>query len=150
MTEPTPHPLHAFLAGRDVSCPACGYNLRDLAGDRCPECGEALVLQVGVAEPRQAAAITGLIGLAAGAGMSALLLAYLLVQVAVYGRYFSSMDRFFAINFFGLVVEGTALALWLRYWRAVRRLSPNARWGLAAACWGLTAVYFVLFSMRVR
>src|SRR5688572_24753805 len=31
--------LRAFLAGRDVSCPNCEYNLRDLAGDRCPECG---------------------------------------------------------------------------------------------------------------
>ena len=150
MEEPPRHLLQAFLAGRDVSCPACGYNLRDLPAAHCPECGEELVLQVGVAEPRQAAAITGLIGLAAGAGMSALLLAYLLVQVVVYGRYFSRIDRFFAINFFGALVEGTALVFWLRHWRSIRRLSPNARWALAAACWGLTAVYFVAFSVRVR
>ena len=60
--------LRAFLAGRDVECPGCGYNLRDLGGSRCPECGDELVLRVGLAEPRQGALIAGLIGLAAGAG----------------------------------------------------------------------------------
>lgn len=149
-TEPTKDLLRAFLVGRDASCPSCGYNLRDLPGARCPECGEMLVLQVGVAEPRQAAAITGVIGLAAGAGMSGLLLGYLLIQVALYGRYIGGMSRFFVINFFGLVVEGAALAYWLRYWRGIRRLGVNARWGLAAGCWALTLAYFLVFSLRVR
>ena len=27
------------LAGRDVPCPKCGYNLRDLERAECPECG---------------------------------------------------------------------------------------------------------------
>jgi hypothetical protein len=34
--------LRAFLAGRDVECPQCGYNLRGLRGAACPECGSAL------------------------------------------------------------------------------------------------------------
>lgn len=29
----------AFLRGRDVACPSCGYNLRDQRGALCPECG---------------------------------------------------------------------------------------------------------------
>ena len=36
-------PLVAHLAGRDHPRPQCGYNLRDLADNRCPEgaaCGE--------------------------------------------------------------------------------------------------------------
>ena len=28
-----------LLAGRDVPCPRCAYNLRDLTSNRCPECG---------------------------------------------------------------------------------------------------------------
>ncbi len=28
-----------YLAGRDLPCPRCGYNLRGLGGDGCPECG---------------------------------------------------------------------------------------------------------------
>jgi hypothetical protein len=29
----------AWFAEHDVACPACGYNLRGLRSDRCPECG---------------------------------------------------------------------------------------------------------------
>lgn len=36
-----------YVADRDVSCPACRYNLRGLAKPRCPECGHALRLTVG-------------------------------------------------------------------------------------------------------
>ncbi len=32
------------LAGRDVPCPKCGYNLRDLEHGICPECGHFLEL----------------------------------------------------------------------------------------------------------
>jgi hypothetical protein len=32
-------PLGEFLAGRDVPCHACGYNLRGVRGVQCPECG---------------------------------------------------------------------------------------------------------------
>ncbi len=34
--------LVAFLTDRDLPCPRCGYNLRGLTGDVCPECGNAL------------------------------------------------------------------------------------------------------------
>jgi hypothetical protein len=30
------------LRGRDVACPACLYNLRDVVSERCPECGVLL------------------------------------------------------------------------------------------------------------
>lgn len=35
----------AFVRGRDVACPGCGYNLRDSADGVCPECGRVLVLR---------------------------------------------------------------------------------------------------------
>ncbi len=35
--------LWACLFARDSVCRACGYNLTNLASDRCPECGAALV-----------------------------------------------------------------------------------------------------------
>lgn len=31
--------------GRDVPCPRCGYNLRDMEHSVCPECGDALELE---------------------------------------------------------------------------------------------------------
>jgi len=63
--------LLAFLAEQDASCPACGYNLRQLTRPSCPECGLSLVLSVGSHEPfRRAWAITlCLTGMVAGIGM---------------------------------------------------------------------------------
>ncbi len=37
--------LRRFLATRDVSCPACRYNLRGVQTDRCPECGAHLSIE---------------------------------------------------------------------------------------------------------
>ncbi len=47
--------LSAFLADRDAACPVCRYNLRAVQGDRCPECGTHLQLQVGQAVVRYGA-----------------------------------------------------------------------------------------------
>src|SRR6267142_93193 len=73
--------LEQYLAVRDEPCPACGYNLRKLTGKHCPECGDELRLHVGLVEPRRAAFITGLIGLSAGGGFSALLFVYFLIFI---------------------------------------------------------------------
>jgi hypothetical protein len=42
--------LLTYLRGRDVACPVCGYNLRDLTRPVCPECAEPLSLTVRAAE----------------------------------------------------------------------------------------------------
>lgn len=47
--------LVEFIRDRDVPCPLCGYNLRQNISARCPECGSALLLSVGLAEPFMAA-----------------------------------------------------------------------------------------------
>lgn len=36
--------LKQFLAGHDVLCPNCEYNLRDIQNNLCPECGRHLVI----------------------------------------------------------------------------------------------------------
>lgn len=75
--------LQSFLAERDAPCPNCGYNLRSLTSDRCPECAEGLRLQVGLQEPRLAAYLAGLIGLASGAGFGGMLLIYAIYESLV-------------------------------------------------------------------
>lgn len=35
-------PLITYLATHDAPCPGCGYNLRGLQGNTCPECGESI------------------------------------------------------------------------------------------------------------
>ncbi|MBT8485782.1 MAG: hypothetical protein HKO59_05100 [Phycisphaerales bacterium] len=44
--------LLEFLRDRDVPCPLCRYNLRDLTQPQCPECRHELLLTVGVTKPQ--------------------------------------------------------------------------------------------------
>jgi ribosomal protein L37E len=37
--------LREYLAGRDAPCPRCGYNLRDLKDEVCPECGAPISIK---------------------------------------------------------------------------------------------------------
>ena len=142
--------LAAYLSGADRPCPLCGYNLRDLVGNRCPECGDELALRLALAEPRQRAQIAGLVGLSAGAGLSGLMLVFLAL-VTLFLRQGGGADRAFVIvTGGGLLVEGLAVAAWLRAWPRIRRASGTVRWALVATCWMLTLANIVVFSFTLR
>ena len=142
--------LRQFLHGRDVECPGCQYNLRDLPGQRCPECGQDIVLHLQLAEPRQGALLTGLVGLSAGAGLNGLLLIYFAIMVLLIQRPAGGMDYFFWFNLVGLAVQGAAMWIWLRFWRRIRRLSATTRWSLAAGGCALSLLNIILFSLTIR
>jgi len=40
--------LRQYLKNRNVPCPACGYNIKQLLSNTCPECGRELMLSVGI------------------------------------------------------------------------------------------------------
>jgi hypothetical protein len=61
-------PLTAYLAERDAGCPRCGYNLRGLRQDRCPECNTRIELTIRVGELAPGRYLGTLAGLLAGAG----------------------------------------------------------------------------------
>jgi hypothetical protein len=147
--SPTAALLAHFLRNRDEPCPLCGYNLRDLPGDRCPECGHQIVLRVNAVEPRLAAAITGLIGLSAGAGLNVLLLLYGAAML-LNNRGTSGMNEFFRCNFVGAGLLGTALYIWLRSWRRIRLQARGIQWLLAVACWLLTLANLAYFTLNVK
>lgn len=146
MNEPDHVLLRTFLAERDAPCPSCGYNLRGLTAARCPECNQVLVLKVGLAEPRLGAWIAGIVGLAAGAGFSGLLLVSLLVLLLREGTG-SFLPEFVLVTGGGLIVEGLALSWWVRFGPRIRRLELPARAGLAAGCWFLSGINLAVFTM---
>src|SRR5690349_2982947 len=69
-----------YLAERDAPCPLCGYNLRGLVSDRCPECGREIRLRVGLAEAYVRAWVAALTSTGAGAGIGMLMAAIVLRQ----------------------------------------------------------------------
>jgi hypothetical protein len=150
--EPESHQriLLQFLADRDVECPNCQYNLRNLTSRRCPECGEEMKLSVGLVEPKQAAFITGIVGLSAGVGLCGLLLVYALIVVLARGRWGSDFSPFFLENGIGLVAHLYMLSIWLRVWKRVRRMSTGARWRLAFLCWVPPLAFIVLFAFTIN
>jgi hypothetical protein len=141
--------LRQFLSGRDVTCPGCQYNLRDLTGRQCPECGQEIVLHLRLAEPRQAALLTGLIGLSAGAGLNGLLLIYW-VLIRLFMRFGPPADAFLVIILIGFVVHALGVAAWLRFWRRIRVLRAGPRWFLAGACCLLPLIDIVIFTFNIR
>lgn len=148
MTDDT-QTLREYLAARDAPCPGCGYNLRGLPGDRCPECRQELVLAVRLAEPRLAAWIAGLVGLCFGVGFSGLLLAYFLIQITL-GRGPGGWGLFFILTAVPLAVEGLPLLGWVAWRRRVQRVPASLRAGLAAFFWLLTLANFACFTLLIR
>lgn len=141
--------LRGFLAQRDVACPGCGYNLRGLTDPRCPECHQALSLQVGLVEPRLRAYLGAVIGLACGVGFSGLLLVYVAITLLrrLGGAPIGELLLFAGVPF---VVEGLCLLLLLRSRVWFRALSDHGRAGIIAGCWALTLVNILAFSLFIR
>lgn len=130
-TEPRRAALARHLAEFDESCPSCGYSLRALTGDRCPECNQGLVLRVGLAEPRLGAFIAGLVGVGMGLGFSGLLTAYFVYWAVVRSRMVPP-GPFLGPVLVGAVVGAVLLAVWLKSRRALARREAGTRWILAA------------------
>lgn len=129
--------LVEYLAERDEPCPACGYSLRGLTGEACPECGETLRLRVGIVEPRVGLFVTGLVGLAAGAGFHGVIAVFGVIYGLMYGQHMQSRDVWMLALYVGLCVIGAAgIAAWVRGRGWVRRRSRLGRAVLVGACWG--------------
>ena len=150
---PTAHDLtlfRQFVRDRDLSCPGCAYNLRDLTSPQCPECGQALELSLRLTEPRMAALIAGVVGLSAGAGLSGLLLIYAAYIMTVSPMSRNQMTPFVLINAAGFAIHAIALTFWLLYRARVRRLQPLWRRLLVIGCCALPLIYLVIFTKTIR
>lgn len=128
--------LAAFLGGRDYPCPCCGYNLRDLTSDCCPECGDVLVLRVGSAHPRLAWFVTGLVGISVGFGFNLVLFAW-----AIVSHFSAGYPGFDQPEMIWIVVATPMLCALVVAWVLGRRwVTPRpaaARWSLALLAWAL-------------
>jgi hypothetical protein len=138
--------LQALLRERDLPCPLCTYNLRNLTGTRCPECGGALKLQVGLVEPRLAAYVTLLTGCCVGLGGSALF-----TMVAFRAAPLSWWQKTPAITLLiQLLMTGVLLPVILARRAQFRRASVARQRALAAALWLLVALLSAAFVVTFK
>lgn len=141
MAEPSDQ-LRSFLAERDVACPGCGYNLRGLTGDRCPECNEELRLQVGLVEPKMGTLVVSMVGLATGWGFCAF--------VSAWGFFFGARTKELLPLVVGVVALGLGLAGVWRGRGRLRRLPRGSRIAVAVACWVVSVLFTGWFIAQVR
>ena len=141
--------LRGFLAERDAPCPVCGYSLRALVTDKCPECGRHLVLTVGTTEPRLGVYIAGLVGWSIGLGFCLLLLVWIAILfLRGSGGPTADIESKMAL---GTAVSGTGLTLWILVpiRRRVARLPLAVGVLLVAACSAVSLACPVWFMLTV-
>ncbi len=137
-TAPDPHFI-TFVAGRDVPCPVCEYNLRDLTLDRCPECGERLVLQLTRAEPMLGLFLAFVLPLLGAAGLG---LIFVMLWATNGGP---GPDQVLPIAAFIACIPVAAVAVMIRKW--FMRAPLTARVGLVVASFALVALLFGLIFL---
>lgn len=142
--------LLEFLRERDVPCPACGYNLRNLTRSQCPECRKELVLAVGLTKPRFGwflATITpGLFS-----GIAALLLLIPLIGEMVLG---GGVAPWFiwATDAFGWFSGLAALVIvrfrypFLRQPQPTQRMWAAVAWGIHLAAFAFAVLMLLIFA----
>ncbi|MCH8152355.1 MAG: hypothetical protein IH830_08295 [Planctomycetes bacterium] len=126
--------LLAFLRERDVPCPACGYNLRNLTRPQCPECRKELVLAVGLKKPRFGwFLVTITPGLFSGIAAVLLLMPIIIVPLLGGGP---APWRVVAVDAFGWL-SGFAVLVLLNYRFVFLRQPQAAQRTCAVVAWGI-------------
>jgi hypothetical protein len=134
--------LLAWVRDRDVPCPVCGYNLRDLTQPVCPECRHDVHLTVGVLQPRLGWLFVALAP-AAFSGIAAALLLIPIVGSSLMTREYPPWP-ILAVDAFGWLSALAGLVLFRRR-NAFLRRSAAVQSGWALGVWGIHLAAFALF-----
>ncbi len=129
-----------FLRGRDVPCPSCRYNLRDLTRPLCPECRHELLLTVGVTRPRFLWFLLAVTPSAISVIAAGLLLIPMIVQPLSGGG--PSQPQIFALDALGWLSALGGLVL-VRYRFAFLRQTTKRQRMFTAAVWGMNGLAFL-------
>ncbi len=133
-----PGTLRAYLHERDTPCPGCGYNLRDLKADRCPECALELALRVASPPVRLTRLSSAVVGLGMGAGLGALVCLEALARIwTADAAWDGPITRRCTLGVGIVAFHALALGVLIggRGWFCGRGTAGRA--ALVAACWAL-------------
>ncbi|MFI4882220.1 MAG: hypothetical protein ACIAQU_06505 [Phycisphaerales bacterium JB064] len=142
--------LREFVSGRDVPCPSCSYNLRDLTSAVCPECGEALALRLQAEHPRVSVLVLGLLPLAMAFGFFTIITLFV-IGISIWHDDWPPLGYWVAAPLIGSIF-GVMTFAWVKNWTRVRRWSQRGRIAVVSACWitmAIGAVVFLLITMNL-
>lgn len=121
--------LRDYLRDRDAACPGCGYNLRGLDADSCPECGRRLRLGL-VRGGRASSWWFGLLGLCAGLLVSGLVALFLVGSIVMDNNADEPEAMLAGVLLVGAAgVQAWGLSRWI--------VGGRPTWGGAAVAWTL-------------
>ncbi|MCZ6834147.1 MAG: hypothetical protein O7G85_00080 [Planctomycetota bacterium] len=139
--------LLEFVHDRDVQCPKCGYNIRNLTNPICPECQEDLELTVGLVKVRFEWLIVTLIP-SAFSGICALIL---LVPILVALKTNAGLipTGVIVLDSFGWLSGGIGIGLFLKRRQFMRLDSSNQflaalfTWVMHLGAFGILVLFLI-------
>ena len=124
-----------FVRGRDIECPLCGYNLRDLTKTTCPECKHSLEMCVGVQRPPLVPFVLAIAPGIFGGLCAAVLAVIILVNFLVNGGQFVGVPlQIFVLDLLGWLSGLFTIGLIVTRHRFLKAPLPKQR-ALAAVIW---------------
>ena len=139
--DPDAAMLRDHLARHDADCPNCGYNLRNLASDRCPECGTAVELRVGYRDAHSALWLAALVPATLVAGVGLLWGLLTILNGPPAGRYRFAFAYAMASGAVPLVVMATR--------ERFLRLGRLWRVAVVAAMIGHAALFYAFWCFEI-
>lgn len=114
-----------FLHERDVNCPTCQYNLRNLTSDTCPECGEVIELRIGSTSGMRTWALVGTISMALGAGFQVSLALLIAIVTFFRGMPPRGIGLTAVVAFVFFLFHSVILMIWIRQHHQIARRNTN-------------------------
>ena len=135
--------LLRFVRERDVLCPRCGYNLRNLTQPVCPECREPLALKVGVQRLVLAPLLVALVP----GGFCTVAVGIFIVMSAIFGPPSMTRDAEVWLTMAFMAASAAAAMTLACANRWFMRLKTSTQIGMAAA---IRVVHIGAFMYIVR
>ena len=136
--------LKKLLALRELPCPVCGYNLRAIESDKCPECGAKLGLKVGSSDLKLGPWIAAILGVALPLGFGVIMTLFFSYIVFIEGYSGDDVANILGSLLILTIVEGVALGLLLRKRKKFWRDTIQNQRTTATLCIGVSAILTII------
>lgn len=139
--------LLRFVHERDIRCPRCDYNLRNLTQPVCPECRDELHLSVGLRRPQLAWLIAALApGIFSGIAAFFMGAMLIVINLSPTGR---ADWRMYVLDAFGWLSAIVCVALFFRRYKFLKQAS-QVQMTITGGIWFVHVAFFMVMWAFMR